>query len=402
MTNTSEFYRFQNGPKAALAFETAEYEARLDELRERMDVCGATAAILTSAPSLAYYTGLSLGPPYGSTAHPYALVVSEGDAVTISPGQDAGHFRRRSFVDTISYCCSGGQHRDFWQAIASVIGQGGVIGYEGNHMTLALRDGLEDLISPWTMVDLAPGIAQQRMYKSEAEITLIRAVARVADHAGQKLREAIRLGAREIDVAMAGRNAMEQDIAIQFPEAEFRDSAAWVQSGLNTDNAQSPPTGRRIAAGDILSLTSNPVIWGYGLGLKRNLFAGSPEEASLEYWCANLAAHEFATSLLQPGARWAEVTGGINAYQKEHDLLDLRRFGAGLSMGACGDEMALPDDSDLMLEPGMIVSQASALIVPDGKPGSGGYWERDVVVITEGGAEGITTLPRGPEVNVIA
>ncbi len=53
MTNTSktarpDMYRFHNGTKSPLPFDTAEYEARLEELRERMDAAGTTAAVFTS------------------------------------------------------------------------------------------------------------------------------------------------------------------------------------------------------------------------------------------------------------------------------------------------------------------------------------------------------------------
>ena len=54
---------------------------------------------------------------------------------------------------------------------------------------------------------------QQRMHKSPAEITLIREAARIADIGGYAVKDAIREGQREIDIAMAGRNAMELEIA---------------------------------------------------------------------------------------------------------------------------------------------------------------------------------------------
>ena len=43
---------------------------------------------------------------------------------------------------------------------------------------------------------------------------------------------------------MAGRDAMEAHIAREFPDAEYRDTWVWFQSGLNTDGAHNPVTGR--------------------------------------------------------------------------------------------------------------------------------------------------------------
>jgi creatinase len=65
------------------------------------------------------------------------------------------------------------------------------------------------------------------------------------------------VGAREIDVAMAGRDAMELEIAKRFPNAEYRDSWVWFQSGLNTDGAHNPVTARSAGVhGDILSAST--------------------------------------------------------------------------------------------------------------------------------------------------
>ncbi len=92
-------------------------------------------------------------------------------------------------------------------------GAGGVIGYEGDHLTLAQFDKLTAFLAPIATVDIAPATMRQRMTKSPAEIALIRAGAAVADVGGYAIRDAVKIGAREIDVAMAGRDAMELEIA---------------------------------------------------------------------------------------------------------------------------------------------------------------------------------------------
>jgi len=94
---------------------------------------------------------------------------------------------------------------------------------------------------------------QQRMHKSPAEIALIKEGARVADVGGYAVRDAIKEGTREIDVAMAGRDAMELEIARSFPDAEYRDTWVWFQSDVNTDGAHNPVTSRKLKHGDILN-----------------------------------------------------------------------------------------------------------------------------------------------------
>ncbi|WP_109465638.1 aminopeptidase P family protein [Albibacillus kandeliae] len=401
MTSRPEFYRFHNGEKAKLPFAPEEYEARLEELRERMDAAGATAAVFTSMHNIAYYSGFL----YCSFGRPYALVVTETDSVTISAGIDAGQPWRRCHGDNLTY--TDWTRDNFWRAVRSVAGTGGVIGYEADHLTLAQRDRLEDFLEPLTIVDLSLTTMLQRMHKSEAEIVLIREGARVADVGGYAIRDAVRAGVREIDVAMAGRDAMELEIARSFPDAEYRDTWVWFQSGLNTDGAHNPVTSRLLQRGDILSLNTFPMISGYYTALERTMFVGEVDEASLKIWEANVAAHEYGMSLLKPGVSCAEVTGQINQFLSDRDLLQYRTFGYGHSFGVLshyyGREagLELREDIDTILEPGMVISMEPMLTIPQGQPGAGGYREHDILVITDEGSEDITGYPFGPGFNVV-
>ena len=400
-TARPEMYRCHNGGKSPPPFEAAEYEARLAELRERMETAGATAAVFTSMHNIAYYSGFL----YCSFGRPYGLVVTETECVTISAGIDAGQPWRRSFADNITY--TDWQRDNFWRAVAHVTGRNQIIGYEGDHLTLMQRDKLEDFLAPLTMVDLYETTMRQRMHKSEAEIALIRQGAQVADVGGYAIRDAIKAGVREIDVAMAGRDAMELEIAKRFPDAEYRDTWVWFQSGLNTDGAHNPVTARKLVRGDILSLNTFPMISGYYTALERTLFVEQVDPESLKIWEANVAAHEYGMSLLKPGVSCSEVTHKVNAFFEERDLLQYRTFGYGHSFGVLshyyGREagLELREDIDTVLEPGMVISMEPMLTIASDQPGAGGYREHDILVITEDGNENITGYPYGPEFNVV-
>ena len=396
-----ETYRFHNGSKARLPFDPQEYELRLARLRARMQSLGVDTALFTSMQNVAYYSGFL----YCSFGRPYGLVVTADQCVTISAGIDAGQPWRRSHGDNLTY--TDWSRNNFWRAVRSVIGEGRVVGCESDHLTLIQRDRLEDFLQPVTTVDLSLVTMEQRMHKTEAEIALIRAGAQVADAGGHAIRDAIRPGIREIDVAMAGRDAMELEIARRFPDAEYRDTWVWFQSGLNTDGAHTPVTARQLEMGDILSLNTFPMISGYYTALERTLFLGDPDPTSLRIWEANVATHEYGMSLLVPGASCGDITQKINAFLAERDLLQYRTFGYGHSFGVLshyyGREagLELREDIDTVLEPGMVISMEPMLTIPQGQPGSGGYREHDILVITETGAENITGFPYGPEFNVV-
>jgi creatinase len=314
MTARPAFFRFHQGPRL-LPFAPEEYELRLAGLRRTMAEAGVEVALFTSMHNIAYYSGFL----YCAFGRPYGLVVTAENSVTISAGIDGGQPSRRCHGDSLTY--TDWARDNFWRAVAHVAGRGRKVGYEGDHLTLALSEKLDAFQAPRARIDLAPATMRQRMRKSEAEPALIREGAAVADIGGYAVRDAVREGAREIGVAMAGRNAMELEIARRFPEAEYRDTWVWFQSGINTDGAHNPVTARELRVGDILSLNTFPMISGYYTALERTMFLREVDAASLAIWQANVAAHEYGMRLLRPGVSCAEVTAKINAFSAERDLL---------------------------------------------------------------------------------
>ncbi|MCA3444559.1 MAG: aminopeptidase P family protein [Rhodobacter sp.] len=396
-----EQYRFHNGTKAVLPFGPDEYDDRLSGLRDIMEMHELDAVVLTSMHNVAYYSGFL----YCSFGRPYACVVTKTECVTVSAGIDAGQPWRRSHGDNITY--TDWKRDNFWRVVTGIIGTGKAVGCEADHLTLLQSEKLNSFLQPRRGVDVAPATMRQRMVKSAAEVALIRQGCQVADAGGYAIKAAVRAGVREIDVAMAGRDAMEAEIARRFPDAEYRDTWVWFQSGLNTDGAHNPVTGRVLQRGDILSLNCFPMINGYYTALERTMFVEEVDAASLKIWEANVAAHEYGMTLLKPGNSCAWITAQINDFLAERQMLQYRTFGYGHSFGILshyyGREagLELREDIDTVLEPGMVISMEPMLTIPEGQPGAGGYREHDIFLVTEDGNENLTGYPYGPGFNVV-
>ena len=390
-----------NGEKTPLPFSQAEYDRRLSDLRAIMEARDVPVVLLTSMHNIAYYTGFL----YCSFGRPYGCVVTPEACTTVSANIDGGQPWRRSHCENVIY--TDWQRGNYWRAVAGLAGGAGRIGIESDHLTLAARDALAEALDAPETLDIAPATMAARMVKSDEEIALIREGARIADIGGYAVRDAIREGMREIDVAMAGRDAMEAEIARAHPDSELRDSWVWFQSGLNTDGAHNPVTTRALRQGDVLSLNTFPMISGYYTALERTLFLGQPDAASLRLWQANVAAHELGLSLIRPGMSCAAICEEINRLLADEGLLQYRSFGYGHSFGVLshyyGREagLELREDIDTVLEPGMVVSMEPMLWVPEGQPGAGGYREHDILVVGDEGAENITGFPYGPEDNIV-
>ena len=397
-----EFFELHNGSKSPLPFSAAEYERRLTALRQLMSDKGLRAVLLTSMHNVAYYSGFL----YCSFGRPYACIVTETGCTTISANIDLGQPWRRSYGDNLIY--TDWKRDNYWRAVNHVLPETDLVGIECDHLTLAARQKMELLNSSLQAEDISNDIMALRMIKSAEEIALIKGGARIVDIGGAAVRDAIQIGAREIDIPMAGRDAMELAIARDYPDSEIQDTWVWFQSGINTDGAHNPVTTRQLESGDILSLNTFPMISGYYTALERTLFLEEVDPASLKIWQANVEAHELGLSLIKPGARCSDICAEINAHFAALDLLQYRTFGYGHSFGVLshyyGREagLELREDIDTVLEPNMVVSMEPMLTIPEGQPGAGGYREHDILVLTENGSENITGFPYGPDHNVIS
>ncbi len=396
-----EFFSCANGAPAPLPFSTPEYQRRLDRLRSIMADQDLEAVLFTSMHNISYYTGFL----YCAFGRPYGCVVTQDKCVTISANIDGGQPGRRGFGENVIY--TDWTRDNYWRAVLSVLPRTPRLGIEADHMTLASQRTCLAMLSPIDLIDISPEVMRNRMIKSAEEIELIRSGARIADIGGTAIYEAIQTGVSELEIAMAGRDAMERVIAEAHPNAEYRDTWVWFQSGLNTDGAHNPVTSRKVTPGDLLSLNTFPMISGYYTALERTLHLGEPDTATRKYWEANVKAHELGLDLIKPGVQCSTICEVINEFFRDEGLLEYRSFGYGHSFGILshyyGREagLELREDIDTVLEPGMVVSMEPMLWIPESMPGAGGYREHDILVVTDEGADNITGFPYGPAHNCI-
>jgi creatinase len=332
--------------------------------------------------------------------------VTDQTAVCISAGIDAGQPWRRGFGDNISY--TDWRRDNYFYALRQQLGNAKKIGIEFDHVSVDLHRLLKEALPSAKLVDLAPATMWMRTIKSAEEIALIKVGAQTADRGGAAIVAAVKEGVPEYEVALVGTQAMVRHIAGMFEDAELMDTWVWFQSGINTDGAHNPATGRKVRKGDILSLNCFPMIGGYYTALERTLFLDHASDAHLRIWNINCSVHRRGLELLRPGIRCSEIANELNEIYRSHNLLGFRSFGYGHSFGVLchyyGREagVELREDIATILKPGMVVSMEPMLSIPEGVPGSGGYREHDILIITEDGAENITGFPFGPEHNIIA
>jgi len=399
-----DFFELKNGSKVKLPFSQTEYQNRLNKLRTTISKNNLDMIILTSMHNIAYYTGFI----YCSFGRPYGCIISEKKIVTISANIDASQPWRRSFCDNVIY--TDWKKDNFLKAIVSIIGKDKPpknIGIENDHITIETKEKLTSLFNFSNFRDVSKDLMKLRIIKSKEEIEIIRSGAKIADIGAEEIVKHIKVGASELEIAMTGRDKMELEIAKKYPEAEYMDTWVWFQSGINTDGAHNPKTSRKLVSGDILSLNTFPMISGYYTALERTLFLNNVDDASLKAWEANIKVHKRGLELIKPGAKCSEICHELNDIFAQLGYLQYRTFGYGHSFGVLshfyGREtgLELREDVDTILQPNMVISMEPMIMIPEGKPGSGGYREHDMLIVNDNGAENITKFPIGPENNII-
>jgi creatinase len=354
--------------------------------------------------NIAYYTGFI----YCSFGRFYGCVITKNKITTISANIDASQPWRRSICDNVIY--TDWKRDNFLKAIVSIIGKEKPpknIGIENDHVTLDMKKKFVSLFSFSKFFDVSKDLMSLRMIKSNEEIEIIRNGARIADIGGEEMVKNVKVGVSELEIAIAGRDKMEREIAKSYPDAEYMDTWVWFQSGINTDGAHNPKTSRKLISGDILSLNAFPMISGYYTALERTLFLNEIDEESLKAWEANVKVHKRGLELIKPGAKCSDICEELNNLFAELGYLQYRTFGYGHSFGVLshfyGREagLELREDIDTVLKPNMVISMEPMIMIPKGKPGAGGYREHDILVINENGTKNISKFPLGPEHNIV-
>ncbi|MGB8814522.1 MAG: aminopeptidase P family protein [Paracoccaceae bacterium] len=392
---------WHNGEKPPLPFSDQEMWRRQDDVRRWMAANDVDAALFTSSPSIAYFSGWF----YSGFGRKCGMVVSPTAATTISSAVDGGQPWRQGFHDNISY--TDWRRDNFFYALRQLTPKVGRLAIELDHVTVKFLRQLESALPGVDFVDIGQASMWMRTIKSAEEQDLLRVGARIAAQSATAALGLIVPGVLEYEVGIAAAAAMHRVIAATFPKTGMMGCDVLFQSGIHTDGAHNPVTDKRIEAGEVLSLTCAPMLFGYSSTLQRTLFCEQADNASLAIWQKNLAVHRRALDLVRPGVLCSDIARELSDLDRQCDLLKYRsgRYGqtVGLQSNSLGGdpEVAIREDCFAELRPGMVISVDPMLMVPDGTPGAGGYRDSDMMIVTETGAERITDFPLGPDDNII-
>ncbi len=394
-----------NGEQQDLTFSPEEFERRLTNAREVMASKDIDALVLTSMHNIKYYSDF-VPSPFGRI---FALVVTPEASITITPWVDGGMPWRTTYGENIVY--SDWESKNVFRAIQRALDERNIkpgrIGVEYDGLRVEDYNRFQQWFEGVELVNVAQDLMYKRVVKSDEEVYLIGQGARIAEIGARAIKESIREGITEYELAMIGTEAMVPEIAKVYPSQELRETFCLVQSGINTDGAHNWPTTRKLQKGDLLSINCFPMMSGHYTAVERTMHLGEPDQRTLELWKINVEAYELGLELVKPGAIAQDVAAELNRFFEKRDLLQYAPIGYGHSFGVMspyyGREAAMEfrEDIETELKPNMVVSMEPMLTIPDHMPGAGAYREHDTLVITEDGTKNLSSFEVGPDHNII-
>ena len=225
------------------------------------------------------------------------------------------------------------------------------------------------------------------MHKSPGEIAAVRRAAQIADEAYVEFIRAVRPGRRQYEIVA--------DLEAHLRRRGCADNFMIIGSGGKDVFGMTPPSERRIAAGDLVTTELTPAVQGYFAQICRTLVVGKATEAQKRAFAVYVEALEAGIAAVKPGVRAADVAKAENDVFRKHGLGEYttsqwtRVRGHGMGMFADSKPHIL-EDVETVLEPGMTLIVHPNTYHPD----AGYIVLGDAVVVTDSSVEVLCKTPR--------
>jgi Xaa-Pro dipeptidase len=357
--------------------------SRLAELTGRANANGLDGVVLMPGPNLQYISGLSF---HLSERPILALFPSQGTPAIVLPALEAGRVQSAACeMNVFAYTDEEG-HRGATQAACAALELADCfIGIEALRMRVLEERLLERYAPDCRLVPAETVLSQLRMRKDKDEIDQMRRAAVLTERALTSTMRQVRAGMTEkqvaslltIELLRAGGEAMA------FPPT--------VLAGENAATPHATSGERAISRGETIVVDCGVSVGGYLSDLTRTFVIGGLEPDISWIYEVVLMANAAAQAAVKPGVPAGVIDQTARAVIEEagygEHFTHLTGHGLGLEVHeppyiVAGNREPLEPGMTFTIEPGIYL------------PGRAGVRIEDDIVVTETGAETLTTYPR--------
>ena len=375
-----------------LSFPVAEYEARIENVRESLDQAGLDGLLASFVGSVSYLSGYQV---FATDLPAYLLVPREGQPVLVVAALEipgallSGALEDVRGMDWLSPdgACA------MLQALIEEKGlAAGRIGFEPRRIGLSIDiyERLRNALARAHWVDASDVVAHLRRVKSPAELEHMREAATLTQRGMQAGLAAVREGVTDNEVAARGFEA------IVAGGGEYFSTQPIVTSGHRTGWVHTTFRRNALARGDSVILEFGAAYHRYSAGIMHTAVVGTPS-AQIERFAgvANDALEQlFASAKAGRSAHDValDVKRTLKGLHAETYMSGMFGYSIGLGFPPTWREMIMfiAEGDETVLEPGMTFHTPMSLRIP----GELGVGFSETWAIGESGVEVLTEHDR--------
>jgi Xaa-Pro aminopeptidase len=347
--------------------DPSPYAERMSRLRAGFSET--EALLVLNAKNIRYLTGFTGGEGALLAGRTWLVLLVDGRYVTQARGEAVGaeivEFRNR--VD----------------GIAAAADQHAVVRIDFESPVLVVEEylRLQERLPAVAFKPFSGGLQSLRAVKDAAEIDRIREAAHIAGEALAAVREMIRPGVREEEIAI------ELEYRMRRGGAEQASFETIVAAGSNTALPHATPGSRAIADGDCVMIDYGAVSGGYHSDETCTYIVGHASARQEEIYRLVREAHDRAIQVLRAGVSCGEIDRIARACLEEAGMGGNFSHGTGHGVGLeIHEAPRLATGREEILQAGMVVTVEPGVYLP----GLWGVRIEDTVLVTEGGCEILT------------
>jgi Xaa-Pro aminopeptidase len=350
---------------------------RLARCRALLAGEGLDAALITSQADVRYLSGFR--------GDDTTLIIGRAAALICTDSRYWAQVREEVAGFDLVEAVGGDLVGDSATAVAERLGPDAVLGFQGTDLSYAGHRKLRRR-HRGRLRDLGARIGRLRLVKDAHEVACMRRAARVTDEAVGVVTAQGLVGRTEADVAWALR------VEYHRLGAEGEAFPAIVAAGDHAAHAHAVPGGRVIAAGELVVIDTGARVDGYCSDLTRTVAAGEPSPELRRLYEIVLEAQLAGVAAVRAGAHGRDDVDAacrrvITAAGHGADFGHGTGHGVGLEIHEGPGLGRVKGDT---LQAGMVCTVEPGIYVE----GVAGIRIEDTVLVTEGGCERLTTLPR--------
>ncbi len=342
---------------------------RLAKILPLLDRVKADALLITSLTNIRYFCGFS-----GSSAQ---LLVSRRGSFLFTDGRYRIQAQQEVAGAEVIVC------KKMADALKSTLLDlsAKTVAFEAKHLTYHQWQRLEEKITGGALLPLQDEIDTLRIQKDDHELASIRKGADLAKEAFFAVRELIRPGTREVDVAIALESALRR---LGGEKVSFD---IIVASGKRSALPHAVPTEKEIDEGDLVVVDFGVVINGYHTDETCTLKVGdvTPEAEKIHDIVSQ--AQRLAIEAVKPGVTAKNIDAAARDHIRQCGYGDYFGHGTGHGVGLEVHELpVINEEGAAVLTEGMVFTVEPGIYLPE----TGGVRIEDMVLVTGTGSEIIT------------